>query len=88
MVNNKDSVTVEEAFIAMQFFLDRFYPNWNSGQDPRDIFTFISFFGNVNKPVDPAIWQDWLECVKRVKAGEDAIRSSGDDPRLARAPRD
>lgn len=74
MVESDDMLTVEEAFIAMQFFLDRFYPNKNSGQDPRDILTFISFFGNVNRPVDPAIWEDWLDCVQRVKAGEEPIR--------------
>lgn len=74
MVEKQGTLTVEEAFIAMQFFLDQFYPNRNSGQDPRDIFTFISFLGNVNRPVDPAIWEDWLDCVRRVKAGEEPIR--------------
>lgn len=88
MVEENIILTEEEAFVAMQFFLDDFYPHWNSQEDPRAIFTFISFCANVNKPVDPGIWGKWLKCVRRVKAGEDPIRSSGDDPRMTRSPRD
>lgn len=72
--NNNDALSAEEAFTAMQFFLDQFYPNSGSGQDPKDIFTFIAFLDNANRPLDPAIWEDWLECIKRVKAGEEPIR--------------
>jgi hypothetical protein len=60
----KNKLTVGQAFDVMINFLDSYYKTTKSGQ----INSFLSDTGMRtwsygNRTVDPAIWEDWIECV-------------------------
>jgi hypothetical protein len=61
---NVPTMTEEQAFAAMYFFLRE---NWrlNSSLEVGGLLGFISLLPD-GKPADPAMWQAWKMAVKRV----------------------
>ena len=62
------TVTEREAFEAMFGFLVEVYERTQSNE-------FASLLGSMSllpdgKPVDPATWSDWLDCLQRAKRKE------------------
>ncbi len=60
------SLTEREAFLAMAEFL------WQYARRAGD--DLITLLGDIDlesdgSPTDPAAWDDWLDCVRHVKAG-------------------
>lgn len=62
----RKELTDRQAFLAMSEFL------WQYARRAGD--DLITLLGDIElepdgRPTDPAAWDDWLECVRRVKAG-------------------
>lgn len=53
-------MTEKEAFIAMRLFLERYYKR--AGNDMETLLADITLEAD-GQPLDPAAWDDWLECV-------------------------
>jgi hypothetical protein len=55
-----------EAFLVMSEFLWRY-----ARRAGDDLFTLLGDIGLQadGRPTDPAAWEDWLECVRHIKAG-------------------
>lgn len=61
--NNEKTITISEAYRAMFTFLDMYY-------DRTNIEEIGSLLGDMhitkdNRTIDPAVWDDWLEAIKR-----------------------
>jgi hypothetical protein len=57
-------ITIQQAFDAMTIFLDLYYEKTKSDQinsllSDMDMRTW----GDGNQTADPAIWEDWIECL-------------------------
>lgn len=64
----KHQLDEKSAFKAMYCFLNEYYNATNIG-------AIGSLLGSLSlmedeKPLDPAMWDEWLECVKKASAGE------------------
>lgn len=57
-------ISNEEAFKAMELFLEIYYKYTNSD----DIGTLLSGMQLLEDGItaDPAMWEEWLECIKKV----------------------
>ena len=60
-----ESLTILEAFKAMTLFLENFYKNTNSDDIGGLLGDMILL--EDDKPIDPAIWEDWIKSVEKVK---------------------
>jgi len=60
-----EAITVREGFLAMGLFVDRFARE--AGDDLATLIADITIEPD-GMPVDPAAWDDWLDCVRRAKA--------------------
>ncbi|HVE45130.1 MAG TPA: hypothetical protein VNA57_00080 [Acidimicrobiales bacterium] len=62
----KYSLNELEAFLAMEQFLNDFYTRTNGGIDLAVLLADMEIQpdGDTN---DPAAWEDWLKCIKRIK---------------------
>jgi len=60
----KNQITVTEAYAAMQTFVVKCY-SWT---DIAKKFNSASVLPD-GKPIDSAIWEDWLKCIEVAKAG-------------------
>ena len=62
------TLTVEEAYKAMYLYLDNLYGSTKSD----DLGGFLGDMSTLldGKCADPAVWEDWLEAVEKVKKGE------------------
>ena len=58
------TLSTEQAFDAMRLFLDDYFKRTRS----EDIGSLLGDLqqSDDGKPFDPAAWDDWLDCVKRV----------------------
>ena len=58
-----EQLTEKQAFVAMIEFLDNYYQQTKSD----DIGALLGSLQVLEdgKPADPAMWHDWLECVKK-----------------------
>jgi hypothetical protein len=68
-----DALTERQAFQAMAEFL------WQYARSAGD--DLITLLGDIGleadgRPTDPAAWEDWLECVRHVKAGRPPRREN------------
>lgn len=52
-----------EAFKAMGLFLSQYYER--AGNDMETLMADISIEPD-GEPLDPAAWDDWLECIRKV----------------------
>lgn len=62
-------LTEEEAYLAMFKFLENYY--FLTKTDDVGALLGIMNFMEDGKPVDIALWDDWLECIEEVKKQED-----------------
>lgn len=62
------TISEEEAFKAMYAFLVNFYERTES-DEVGSLLGSMSLLSD-GRPADPAIWSEWLECVRRARAGE------------------
>ena len=58
------AMSEREAFIAMRLFLEHFYGQ--AGNDMETLITDITFEAD-GQPLDPAAWDDWMQCVEEAK---------------------
>lgn len=58
------SLTEQEAFLALDLFLSQYYAR--AGNDLATLMADISVETD-GGTLDPAAWDDWLECVRAVK---------------------
>lgn len=73
-----DTLTVEQAYIAMFLFLDAFFERGGrKSDDVRMLVTWANPFTGDRSPNpeeiptdDPAYWYDWLDSVGRTVAGD------------------
>lgn len=73
-VAETERLTESQAFQAMTDFL------WQYARRAGD--DLITLLGDIElladgSPTDPAAWEDWLECVRRIRAGLPPRRGSG-----------
>lgn len=61
----EDKLSYKEAFISMTCFLEKYYNRTNS-DDVGSLLGDLIFLQD-EITADPAAWQDWLKCVKKVK---------------------
>lgn len=68
MSKNEETLTCFEAFNCMREFLEIYYNNTKS-DDVGDILsaTQLSLWED-GLTADPASWEEWLECVEKVKS--------------------
>ena len=59
-----DTLTIQQAFEAMQLFLEDYYERTQSD----DVGTLLGDLQCLEDGIlaDPAAWQDWMNCVKKV----------------------
>ena len=61
-------MTEEQAFAAMQLFLTGHYQATKS-DDIGSLLGSMALLQDM-RPMDPATWQDWLNCVAAARNGE------------------
>jgi len=64
----KEEININEAYLAMYAFLEELYVKYGFDQ-------FGGLLGSMSllsdgSTADPAIWEDWIQCVQRVKGGD------------------
>jgi len=63
-----DRLTLAQAYCAMFYFLEK----WYEMTEPDDIGGLLSSLDwtiwSDAFPIDPAVWGDWLEAVKKMKS--------------------
>jgi hypothetical protein len=60
----KNTQTPLQAFQAMTDFFDMYYQHSRSDQIGALLGAMdMNIFGNGNRTADPAIWEDWIECL-------------------------
>jgi hypothetical protein len=59
-----DTLTIQQAFEAMQLFLEDYYERTQS-DDVGALLGDLQFMED-GVTADPATWQDWMDCVKKV----------------------
>ena len=66
MMQSDEKITLAEAYDAMRIFLETF---WRRLDKPQEEIAFLlaGLKWADGAPVDPAMWQDWLAAVQRVK---------------------
>lgn len=62
-----NSLTAEESYKAMYIFLSRLHDMTHS----EDLAGFLGSMATLDdgRPVDAAIWEDWIEAIEEVKKG-------------------
>jgi len=62
-----DTVTINEAYRAMYLYLENLYKL--TGSD--DLAGFLGSMSMLQdgKPIDEAVWEDWLEAIDKAKKG-------------------
>ena len=70
-MQNKSLLSVEEAYQAMFNYLENLYLLTNSD----DLGGFLGSMALLpdGKPVDSAVWQDWLKSVETIEMNRDKI---------------
>ena len=63
-----DNLTINEAYEAMYCFLESLYDSTKS-DELGSMLGNMSYLGD-GKVADPAVWDDWVKAVKKVKSGE------------------
>lgn len=62
-----DKVTIDEAYKAMYLYLENLYKL--TGSDDLGGFLGSMSMLQDGKPVDEAVWEDWLEAIEKAKKG-------------------
>jgi hypothetical protein len=59
-----DTLTIQQAFEAMQLFLEDYYERTRSD----DVGALLGDLQGMEDgaPADPAAWQEWMACAKKV----------------------
>jgi hypothetical protein len=68
------TLTPEQAFKAMFYYLDAYWRRFQQAE-VRDVLGDIQP-AEAGTSSDPAAWEDWLLCVRRVVEDEDASNGS------------
>ena len=63
-----DKLSLREAYAAMYAFLERRYQITES-DELANILTGMSLVSD-DKPVDPAVWSEWVKAIDSAKAGK------------------
>lgn len=67
-------LTARQAFDAMINFLERYYEKTASNQINNLLSDMdMNTWGNGNETADPALWEDWIECIN----GKDSLTLEG-----------
>ena len=64
-MDDKEKLTIEEAYLAMLAYLDNLY-NMTNSDDLAGFLGGMQLMGK-QETMDPAAWYDWLDAVKKVK---------------------
>jgi hypothetical protein len=59
------TLSEQEAFLAMTLFVNQFYST--AGDDLPTLMMDITIHPSYRGTMDPAAWEDWIECVRVVK---------------------
>jgi len=59
-------LTDREAYLAMFYFLEGLYSRTNS-DDLASYLGDMDFNKSDGKPMDPAMWEDWMRAIQKVK---------------------
>lgn len=72
------NLTLKQAYVSMYYYLDDI---WNKIRNKKDIFSlddFIDLISDLNPflfsetmSADPAAWEDWIDCVNKIKFSKD-----------------
>lgn len=65
----KHVLTAQEAYEVMMLFLEKHYERTDS-DDIGALLGALQFFED-GVTADPAMWEDWLKCVSKVKDDEE-----------------
>jgi hypothetical protein len=61
----KQHLTVLEAYKAMHTFLDNYYSQMNQPEELGALLGDLRLLPD-GSPVDPAVWTDWLEAIRKI----------------------
>ncbi len=64
-MNIDDTITVREAYKAMYIYLEELY-NMTESEDLGEFLGSMSLLED-GMPADEAMWEDWLDAVKKCK---------------------
>jgi len=67
MIKQDDRLTLEEAYCAMFFFLEKWYEMTGSDDIGGLLGSLDWTIWSDAFPIDPAVWGDWLNAVKKMK---------------------
>ena len=62
-------LTVRQAYEVMYDFLGTYYHRTGKPDEIGGLLSDLSFLDNEDSPVDPSIWDDWLESVSKIEKG-------------------
>lgn len=62
-------LTVFQAYKAMFDFLDQYYKRAGERCEVGEVLGVMAFPNESEGPMDPAIWEDWLESVGKIEKG-------------------
>jgi len=68
MNSQDEKLTLEQAYCAMFFFLEKWYKMTNSDDIGGLLGSLDWTIWSDAFPIDPAVWGDWLEAVKKMKS--------------------
>ena len=68
---NHKNLTIKEAYKAMYFFLENLYKRTKS----EDLAEFLGSMSLLKDklPADPAMWNDWLQAIKKAQKKSSSI---------------
>lgn len=61
-----ETLTVEQGYLAMYYFLDALQKRTNS-DDLAEFLGSMQLSQNDNMPIDSAVWGDWKEAIEKTK---------------------
>lgn len=60
----KQQINILQAYKAMCCFLEKYYQN-TSSDDVGSLLGDLQFLKS-GKTADPAVWQEWIDCINKV----------------------
>lgn len=65
----KDTITIETAYKAMYLYLENLHDMTGS----QDLAGFLGSMSTMadGRPIDEAVWEDWLDAVEKAKSNPD-----------------
>lgn len=66
IISSDKTITEKEGYEAMLYMLQAYFEATES-KDLTDILSGGGYWGEVDKPMDTAYWEYWLEAVEKVR---------------------